>query len=130
MKTNNCCCCFSVYTGAHIIGILMVLGVVGELSNPDFNVLRWVVKIAAAATYIFMVYKDNAQSRLIFFLGWIGSIAGTIAVNFLTQDSDNPEIDRVLSRVSFEDIATKTCESMKAEDREAAHFSSMKDCVE
>ena len=127
MKTNNCCCCFSVWTGAHIIGILMVLGVVGEISHPGYNILRWVVKIAAAATYIFMLYKDNATSRFIYFLGWIGSIAGMIAVNFLTSDSDsdNPEMDRVLSRVSFDDIATKTCEGMKAEDREAAHFDSM-----
>ena len=52
--------CFSVKAGAHIIGVLLVLGVLGEMGHPDFNPLRWVVKIAAAATYILMVYKDSA----------------------------------------------------------------------
>ena len=108
----------------------MVLGILGEFNHDDFNPLRWIVKVAAAATYIFMVYKDNEQSRLVFFLGWIGSIVGMIVVNTLTSDSENPEQDKVLERVSFVDIATQTCESMGANDRKAAHFESMKDCVD
>ena len=84
MKTDHCCMCFSVKAGAHIIGVLLVLGVLGEMGHPDFNPLRWVVKIAAAATYIFMVYKDSAQSRQLFFVGWMGSIVAMIFVNALT----------------------------------------------
>ena len=61
-----------------------------------------------------MVYKDNAQSRLVFFLGWIGSIVGMIVVNTLTSDSEDPEQDKVLEHISFVDIATQTCEGMGA----------------
>ena len=129
MKINNCCICFSVQTGAHIIGVLMVLGVLGEL-NHEFNPLRWLVKLAAAATYIFMVYKDSALSRQIFFFGWLGSIVGMILANIITADTDDPELDKLTASTNFDEIGRQTCESMEEEERKAAHFKDMKDCIE
>ena len=127
-RVDNCCCCFSIQTGTHIIGVLTILSAVGEFNHPGFNPFRWAAKLFVAGVYVWMLMRDNGFTRMAFFFSYVAGIFAMVAVNIATSDSDNPEQEKVMDRLSFDSIAKSTCESMKAEDRENLHYSSLKEC--
>ena len=88
VKVSKCCCCIKVKTGAYIIGVLHVLGVIFGLI--DMNLIRVAMDIFCGATFLLMVFKDSEQKRLFYFAAY-ACYSGLIVVLhlvFLFWDKD------------------------------------------
>lgn len=64
-KGDCCCCCLSTKTGALLIGTGLCIGMLEELSAPNF--IRIGLKAAVIVPFILMLYKDCAFHRQLFF---------------------------------------------------------------
>ena len=93
VKVDNCCCCFSVKTGTYIIGTLFVIDLIGEFWHPTINYARWALKLLVAGIFLFMYIKDTATSRMMFFFVYLANIFLKPTVDYMTNDSDDPEAD-------------------------------------
>ena len=69
VKVSKCCCCIKVKTGAYIIGILHVLGVIFGTIDMDF--IKVAMDIFCGATFLLMVFKDSEQKRLFYFAAYV-----------------------------------------------------------
>ena len=91
VKVDNCCCCFSVKTGTNIIGILFIIDLIGEFWHPTINPLRWVLRLFVASVFLAMYIKDTGTTRMLFFFTFIANIFLKGIVDYVTNDSDDPE---------------------------------------
>ena len=94
-ETTHCCFIFSVKTGAHLIGILSVLGVVLEIYLNEFSFLRFCFRLIVAIGYIPMVFEDNGTTRGFFLITWVIWACGARLVRGWTNDSYHPEFVEV-----------------------------------
>ena len=62
---NRCCFCASVKTGTYIIGGMHAFGLI--LGLMALNPIKVVFELFTGLTFLWMVYKDGEQSRLLFF---------------------------------------------------------------
>ena len=127
VKTEHCCCLFSVKTGTYILGVMLMLSCAAELGHPNINPFRWAVKIAAAGVFVFMYMRDNSFTRMLFFYTFIANGIALALVNSITDDSDNEHGDQ-LGKLDFDKIANQTCNDMKPEERENMGYATVKEC--
>ena len=68
---KSCCCCFSVKTGAFLIGVLMMFDLLNEFEY--FNMLRCLIKLIVVGTFLWMLLHDNKDSRKWFFIAFVAN---------------------------------------------------------
>ena len=71
MGEKSCCCCFSVKTGAFLIGVLMLLDLGNELAN--FNLLRCIIKLLVLGAFGAMVFSDSRTTRMWVFIAFVAN---------------------------------------------------------
>ena len=85
MQVQNCCCCIGVRTGALILGIFCILGLLQELE--EFYPLRMAANGLGAGAFILMILKDSEFRRRLFFYCFTISFIMCFAVGVFTTYS-------------------------------------------
>ena len=67
-KVENCCLCIPVQVGAYILGIMELMGLIGEIQH--FNPITAVVHGAVALTFLLMILDDTEEKRMWFFYAY------------------------------------------------------------
>ena len=85
---SRCCCCFSVKTGAYIIGCFHVFGLL--IGLYILNVLQIAIDAFCGVTFLLMVYKDSEMKRLMYFTSYViySIIVGIIRLIFVFWGKD------------------------------------------
>ena len=65
MRVKKCCCCIPIKIGAYIIGSFHVLGLL--IGMYFFDMISICLEVFCATAFLFMIYKDSQQKRLIYF---------------------------------------------------------------
>ena len=105
-KVESCCLCIPVQVGAYILGIMELLGLIGELQH--FNPVTTVAHGAVAIAFILMIYNDGEDKRKWFFYAYTGSV---IVMTFLAILVLAGVIGGGTA-VDIDLIAEKTCKGM------------------
>ena len=86
MSEKSCCCCFSVKTGAFIIGVLSLFDLLNELD--EFNFARCIVKLIVVAIFGYMVWNDSAAARKYFFIAFCANPLLQMLATFLFKTEE------------------------------------------
>ena len=93
-RVDNCCCCFTVQTGVHIIGIMLICRTIAEFRQEDLNIYRWVIMATVSGIYGLTLFNDSKFTRMVFFFAYVIYWWSLTLVDELTNGSDTPEEDK------------------------------------
>ena len=90
-KVKKCCCCVSISTGAKVIGALHAIGLLIGLMT--MNPIKVAMEFFTGSTFVYMIYRDGEQSRLLFFSAFTVyvTILGLIELYFVVKPAENEE---------------------------------------
>ena len=103
MGEKSCCCCFSVKTGAFIIGAFQVLGLLGELE--DFNMLRCIIKLVCVAIFGAMIFADSKTTRMWFFIAFVLNPFAQMLAASIDKPQDQEQFENAASSFNFKTAA-------------------------
>ena len=94
ISLSKCCCCVPVKTGVYIIGFLHLAGLI--LGIFTVNPIQISLEIFCGVTFVRMLYRDNAQSRLFYFAAYVVyvGIVGVLRLVFVFWDKNEKQMVR------------------------------------
>ena len=121
-KVKNCCCCVTIAQGALIIGALHAFGLLIGLMS--MNPIKIAFELFTGLTFLRMVYRDNEQSRLLFFTAFVVYVfcLGAIEIYYCFFPGDNEE------RQLVKDYCLSVEEALGTFD--GSEFASLQDCMD
>ena len=128
MGEKNCCCCFSVKTGAYVIGVLSILGLLDELNN--FNLLRCIIKLVVSASFLAMVFQDSKTTRMWFFIIFLGSPFAQILAAIIDKPQEQADQENAINALDFRKIAEEACRNMSQQELQDMHYSNQQECID
>ena len=81
VKVSNCCCCISVEVGVIILGVLGCLNLIEFIMT--FELFGFLLSLAVVGSFITMLVKNMAVTRLVFLIAYIAEFVGTILLKFV-----------------------------------------------
>ncbi len=126
-RVTKCCCCISIKTGAYIIGVFHVIGLL--LGILLVSPLQISLEVFCGCTFLYMIYRDREQNRLLYFTAYCvyAAMLATIRMVFVFWDHDEKQIIRSYCKQIEEKVVLA---DVKPNGWEATEYKDMNDCKE
>ena len=119
VKVSNCCCCISVEVGVIILGVLACLNILEFIIT--FELFGFLLSLAVVGTFIAMLVKNMAVTRLAFLIAYIAEFVGCILLKFVVLKPEAGGFDAASH-------AASACSGMTEEDLAKFNESHGEDC--